>query len=144
MLMQIGGTYYRGCPHVESVKVCMEDLNYMHTVTMRRSPHQTGIDLNFPYLVTGNNSGYQAINLAMYCNPKEIILLGYDMKARDGRHNIIGDHPKAIKRPADFNLFRDNISSLAPLLDNMCVKVYNCTVDSALTCFEKKALQDVI
>ena len=135
---------YKGCPEVSSARICIEKLTYGNVYAMRRSPKQDGIDLNFPYLVTGNNSGYQAINLAMYSNPKEIILLGYDMKKTDGKHNIIGDHPPRIKRPADFDLFIDNISTLAPVLDNMRVKVYNCSLDSALTCFDKKELKDVL
>lgn len=136
--------HYRGCPDVTSVRACIEKLTYSNVAVFQRSMQQTGIDLNFPYLVTGNNSGYQAINLAMYCYPKEIILVGFDMQKKDGNHNIIGDHPKKIKRPADFNLFAQNISSLAPVLDNAGVKVYNCSLDSALTCFEKKELQNVL
>lgn len=136
--------YYDFAHLPRTLLVSMEKTRHPEVFNVRRSPNRTGLDLNFPYLVTGNNSGYQAINLAMYCNPKEIILVGYDMKDRDGKHNVIGDHPKEVKRPADFSLFIDNISNLAPLLDNMRVKVYNCTLDSALTCFEKKDLKDVL
>lgn len=137
--------YYEGCPEFDGkLKVSLETTEYENIFNMRRSPLREGLDLNFPYIVTGNNSGYQAINLAMYCNPKEIILVGYDMKDRDGRHNVIGDHPPAIKRPSDFELFRKNISSLAPTLDYLGVTVYNCTIDSALDCFVKKDLKDVL
>lgn len=137
--------HYKGCPEFDgTLKVSLEKTEYNSIFNMRRSPTREGLDLNWPYIVTGNNSGYQAINIAMYCNPKEIILVGYDMKDRDGKHNVIGDHPKAIKRPSDFELFKNNIASLVPVLDYLGVKVYNCTIDSALDCFEKKDLKDVL
>lgn len=137
--------HYRGCPDSTGKKICIEPLNYYDVSRMYVSPSKTeGIDLDYPYLVTGNNSGYQAINLAMYCKPKEIILVGFDMKKRGVSHNVIGDHPKAIKRPADFNLFIENMNSLAQTLDNMNVKVYNCTLDTALKCFEQEELKNVL
>ena len=137
--------HYQGCPEFDgTLKVSLEKTDYDRVFNMRRSPNREGIDLTFPYIVTGNNSGYQAINLAMYCNPKEIILVGYDMKDRDGRHNVIGHHPKEIRRPYDFKLFRDKITTLVPVLDYLEVKVYNCTIDSDLECFPKEVLKNVL
>lgn len=137
--------HYKGCPDFDGkMKVSFEKTDYENILHFRRSPNREGIDLNWPYIVTGNNSGYQAINVAMYCNPKEIILVGYDMKDRDGRHNVIGHHPDAVRRPYDFDLFRKNIAELVPVLDYLGVTVYNCTIDSALDCFEKKDLKDVL
>lgn len=137
--------YYKGCPEFDgSLKVSLEKTEYDNILQMRRSPIREGLDLNFPYIVTGNNSGYQALNLAMYCNPKEIILVGYDMKDRDGRHNVIGHHPKEVKRPYDFTLFKQKITELASTLDYLGVTVYNCTLDSDLECFPKRKLEDVL
>ena len=137
--------HYEGCPEFDGkMKVSLEKTKYENIHNMRRSPNRNGIDLNFPYIVTGTNSGYQAINLAMYCNPREIILVGYDMKKRDGKYNVIGDHPKAVKRPADFSVYLENMAELRPVLDYLDVKVYNCTIDSDLGCFERKELKDVL
>lgn len=134
--------YYDGCPEFHNTKVSLEET--LHTYQAPRSQVRQGLDLTFPYLVTGNNSGYQAINLAVHFEPKTIILVGFDMQDSRGRHNIIGDHPKEIKRPSNFELFRDNIGTLVKPLEELGIKVYNCTADTALNCFPKRKLTDVI
>ena len=133
------------CPDFKGLRVSLEDVDSDLVYEMERSELKEGLDLRYPYLVTGAHSGYQAINLAMFAQPKEIILIGYDMKdAKDGRHNIVGHHPRGVRRPYDFNLFMSTLSSLVPVLDNLGVSVYNCTIDSALTCFPRKDLTDVL
>lgn len=137
--------YYGCCPEFQGFKVSLEDVDSLEVFEMERSEAKEGLDLEFPYIVTGCHSGYQAINLAMFAKPKEIILIGYDMKDKpDGRHNIIGHHPQGVRRQYDFNLFISTLTSLRPVLDNMGVTVYNCTIDSALKCFETKELKNVL
>lgn len=138
--------HYNGCPAFKGgYKAAMEDTPFSDVYQTPRSQMSEGFDLVYPNLVTGNNSGYQAINLAVHFRPKRIILVGYDMKdALDGRHNIIGDHPKEIKRSSSFELFRENIASLTKPLEELGIAVYNCTIDSALTCFPKKELKNVL
>ena len=137
--------HYDYCPDFKGLRVSLEDVDDMRVVEMERSELTEGLDLRYPYLVTGCHSGYQAINLAMFSQPKEIILIGYDQKdTRDGRHNIIGHHPHGVRRQYDFNLFISTLTSLLPVLDNLGVNVYNCTIDSALKCFPRKDLIDVL
>jgi len=58
------------------------------------STGKEGLETNPRGIRTGNNSGYQAINLAVHLGAKTIVLLGYDMKrSEDGNHHWFGDHP---------------------------------------------------
>lgn len=137
--------HHFGVPNFKGKRVSIDKLTYSNIFALERSEQHKGIDLSFPKVVLGYNSGYQAINLAMYSKPLEIILLGFDMKnAPDGRHSVTGDHPKSIRRPSNFPLFIEAMNELAPILDNLGVKVYNCTLDTALTCFPKKDLKDAL
>lgn len=138
--------YYNGCPESNAAfKAALEPTIHEFIYQTPATRIEPGLELNYPYLVTGNNSGYQAINLAVHFKPKTIILVGYDMQDREqGVHNIIGDHPKAIKRPTDFPKFRDSIGTLVKPLEDLGIKVYNCTIDTALNCFQKRDLKDVL
>lgn len=136
--------HYDYCPDFQGLRVSLEDTDSLLVHEMERSEQKEGLDLRYPYLVTGCHSGYQAINLAMFAQPKEIILIGYDLKDKGPIHNIIGKHPDGVRRPYDFNLFISTLTSLIPVLDNLGVSVYNCTIDSALKCFPRKDLQDVL
>lgn len=137
--------YYKGCPHITGFKAAMQDTDYPDVYECPRSAMSEGFDFEYPKLVTGYNSGYQAINLAIHFKPKRLILVGYDMKdAADGRHNIAGDHPAEIKRPTNFVLFREHMKTLLKPLEDLGITVYNCTIDTELTCFPKKELTDVL
>lgn len=96
-------------------------------------------------LALGSNSGYQVINLAAQHGAKRIILLGYDMKkTAAGKVHWFGDHPEAIKMESRYSAWCLNYDRLAPAIARHKIEVINCTRDSALNCFSKKILQDII
>jgi hypothetical protein len=100
------------------------------------SKERLGLSTETSTVVGGSNSGYQAINLALHYKPKQLFLLGYDMKkAKDGRYNINGDHHPDIKGRSNFPVYIRKISTLAPILANHGITVYNCSTDSNLNCF---------
>lgn len=91
---------------------------------------------------TGGNSGYQALNLAVLLGASRIILLGYDMR---GSH-WHGDHPKRLANPkeSDFAAWRARFATTLPDLARAGVEVLNCSRDTALECFARARLEDVI
>ena len=93
----------------------------------------------------GNNSGYQAINLAYLLGATKIILLGFDMKRTAGKTHFFGDHPyhKPTQGPNDQVMQRwcRNFVQLAADLKFEGVTVYNATRDTVLTAFEQRALE---
>lgn len=93
----------------------------------------------------GNNSGYQAINLAYLLGATKIILLGFDMKRQAGKTHFFGDHPyhKNHQGPNDQIMQRwcKNFVQLAAELKQEGVVVYNATRETALTAFEIRGLE---
>lgn len=91
----------------------------------------------------GNNSGYQAVNLAYKLGAKKIILLGYDMKiGSNGKLHWFGNHPSVLRNevklfPRWVNYFRD----LAKDLNTKGIDVVNCSTDTALDCFRISTIE---
>ncbi len=95
----------------------------------------------------GGNSGYQAVNLAVHLGARQIILLGFDMKAGPkGQAHHHGAHPRPMNNPTPDNYVRWAAGFWTMLADlkRARVKVINCTPGSALDCFPKAELWDVL
>jgi hypothetical protein len=90
----------------------------------------------------GSNSGFQAVNLAMLFGFTRIILTGFDMHNRAGRH-FFGDHPKGL-------LNNDRYESFVPAFEYAAkhlpagIEVINATPGSAITCFPMMDLPDAL
>ncbi len=98
-------------------------------------------------LHTGQNSGYQAINLAVHFGAARILLIGFDMQAAvvDGRPKThwFGDHPGGTSDRVYAQMLKHFPSLLEPL-KKRGVDVINCTPHSALKCFPMRKLEDVM
>jgi hypothetical protein len=99
----------------------------------------SGLETDPSGLRTGNNSGYQAINLAYHFGARRIVLLGYDMRVSpDGRTHWHGGYTGY-----SADTYRGLFSShMAPYFDTLVqplrdagVEVVNATPDSALRCW---------
>jgi hypothetical protein len=91
----------------------------------------------------GGNSGYQAINLAYLWGCKRIILLGFDCKPVNGLHHWFGQHQDGLNKTQNYALWLGNFEQLAIDLKQNCIEVINCSLDSALNCFPKKAVTEI-
>lgn len=92
----------------------------------------------------GENSGYQAINLAYLLGAEQILLLGYDMQRTSGREHWFGDHPQALKTGPDYDVWIGHFDVLAKDLKREGVDVINCTRETALTCFPRQSLSEAL
>lgn len=92
----------------------------------------------------GENSGYQAINLAYLFGASKIILLGFDMQTTSGKSHWHGDHPAGLNRNSPLKQFARNFNALAQDLSAEGVDVFNATRETALDCFPKVKLEDVL
>lgn len=98
-------------------------------------------------VMTGMNSGYQCINLAVHLGAKRILLLGYDMQGvlvqRTVRTHWFGDHPD---RTSDtvYHSMREHFPKLLKPLAALGVEVINCTPGSALGCFTKATIDEAL
>ncbi|MCK5581817.1 MAG: hypothetical protein KAJ18_11160 [Candidatus Omnitrophica bacterium] len=93
---------------------------------------------------TGENGGYQAINLVYLLGASKIILLGMDMMEVDGESHWHGNHPGYLNRNSPYSRWVKNFDSLARDLYAAGVDVVNATRTTALNCFKKVNLEDVL
>ena len=103
-----------------------------------------GLSGNRTALKTGRNSGYQVINLAVHLGAARILLLGYDMRAVEGRTHWHGDHPTPTRASIYPNVMLPGFGTLVEPLKARGVDVINCTPGSALDVFPKRALQEAL
>jgi hypothetical protein len=85
----------------------------------------------------GGNSGFQALNLAAQFGATRIILIGFDMTDRGGKHWYGRNHWPMSNNPDDSN-FRRWIAAFdkaAPVLAALGIQVFNASPNSALRCF---------
>lgn len=75
----------------------------------------------------GDNSGHQAVNLAILFGATRILLLGFDMK---GKAHFFGDHPTNWPGPGDYRVYADKFK--APPEG---VEIINCTPGSAIKAY---------
>ncbi len=112
-----------------------------------RGVNKPGLSLNRAIIHEGANSGYQAINLAVHFGVRRILLLGYDMKlGPDGQSHHHPPHPHGMPnpKPSEFKRWIKNFGTMGPDLDRAGVEVTNCSLDTALDCFPKARLEEVL
>lgn len=109
-------------------------------------PYRTAPGLGVDMLHSGQNSGFQAINLAFLEGASTIVLLGYDMRHTGGRHHWHADHPPPLGNfnPGMPELCAPKFAPLARDLAARGVRCINASRETALACFERIPLADVL
>lgn len=103
-----------------------------------------GLSLDCRRVVTGWNSGFQALNVAVLAGAKKIALLGFDgAPAKDGRTHWHGGHPRPTPAAA-FPLYAQAMSHAERQLADAGVRVVNCSPGSAIDAFPKMDIREVI
>ena len=95
----------------------------------------------------GQDSGYQAINVAVLLGARRIVLLGYDMDAPlvNGKPKLHwwGDHPGGTS-PSVFQSMLKSYPSLAAELKTRGIEVVNCNPASKLAVFPKMPIEQAL
>lgn len=96
-------------------------------------------------IYTGNNGGYQMINLSYLFGSARIVLLGFDMKySSDGKKHWHGDHPGELNRDCPVRTWVKKMQVLAEHLKAEGIEVINATRETALECFPRLKLEDAL
>ncbi|MDZ7711702.1 MAG: hypothetical protein U5L06_00615 [Rhodovibrio sp.] len=106
-----------------------------------------GLDDRPDTVRAGQNSGYQALHLAaVNFGAARVILLGYDMQHTGGAVHYHGRHPAPLRNPAvkDMPGWVAHFDAVAPELERRGVDVLNASRATALTCFQRVALEEVL
>lgn len=99
-----------------------------------------GFSLNESVIHYGENSGFQAINLAILFGCTTIVLVGFDM---NGKSHFFGDHPESFSKSVRYERFIPHFIKAASKLPAH-IKILNATPGSSLNCFPKKTLPDCL
>ena len=113
---------------------------------MNRSRTSKGIDDNRKNLCWNGSSGGAAVNLAVHLGAKRIILVGFDMRKTDGRHNFHDIYPWNAHRP-DRNPYRIHIKAwpvIAAKAKFKGIKIVNTFRGSAIKEFEFMKLEEAV
>ncbi len=114
------------------------------------SAGRRGLCLERDRLKTGRNSGYQAVNLALHLGARRIVLVGYDMKPGPaGEEHWFGQHRDLEGRPVPTSAgcmakWAALFETMLPQLAALDVEVLNAGPDSAIDCFPRVRLDDLL
>ena len=92
----------------------------------------------------GGNAGASAIALSLKLGAKQIILLGFDFKTKNGKHNYHSYHNHTPDKSIYQNKFLIHFERLAEETERLGIQVINATPDSALDVFPKNKLENLI
>ena len=99
---------------------------------------QQGLSLIPDGVMSGSNSGHQALNIAIHLGARRIVLLGYDCR---GDH-WFGEHPKPMQM--NFDGWIRSYKVIVPELDRIGIKVINASPGSAIDAFKKRELESAL
>lgn len=94
-----------------------------------------GLSVDPKTLNHGHNSGHSAVNLAILLGAKTIVLLGFDMKVVDGKHNWHAGHARKMRTEVYEEDYLKCFATIVKPLEQLNAQVLNTVKDSALTCF---------
>lgn len=106
---------------------------------------QSGFSEDPGIVRSGKNGAYIAVQMAVHAGAKRILLVAVDMKpGKPGEMHWFGLHPDGDRHMPDFSGMRETWKTLVGPLRDRGVEVFNCSPDSALDCFPKANMEDVI
>jgi hypothetical protein len=106
-----------------------------------QSQHAYGISDKPTLIHSGQNSGFQALNITYLLGAKKIILLGFDMQPTRGKRHWFGNHPPELLQDSNYESWLTWFDLAAKQLVCRGVDVVNCSRDTALTAFPRSTIQ---
>ena len=110
-------------------------------INLVKGKHGKGFSTDPEFIHYGDNSGFQAINLAIIMGATDIVLVGYDMRHVEGKSHFFGDHPPGLFQRNEYGSFTHHFEK-APAPNG--VTIINATPDSALKCYPMESLEDCL
>ena len=101
-----------------------------------------GFSLDPAKIHYGDNSGFQAINLAVLLGSPYIVLIGFDMSHKNG-HHFFGKHDGGLHNQEHFERWLPEFKHAADRLPPE-ITIINATPDSALQCWPTMPLEQAI
>lgn len=135
--------HHRGAAPFQGVRVTQDAgaarrwrLHYIESV------NRPGFSLDPAVIHRGDNSGFQALNLAVLAGCAPIVLLGFDMQKQGAKRHWFGDHPGALNQDSPYGLFAAAFDEAARRHPE--IPIWNASRETALVCWPRVALRQVI
>lgn len=109
---------------------------------------EPGLSTDPTYICAHHGTGPQVVNLALHYGCKVMLLIGWDMRYREKRH-YFGEYPEPLQHfpknlgpNGEFIGLIKEMETIVP--EDYGIEIYNCTPDSALTCFPMARIEDFV
>jgi hypothetical protein len=90
------------------------------------------------------NSGANCVSVAAKSGAKEIVLLGYDCMAGQGKMHWHGSHPEGLSDAKTIKVWPIIFDRLAKDMKRQGIRVVNASRATALKCFERGELAELL
>lgn len=141
--------FHRGVPAFSGLKFGLEpdpiyrkQYEQWPDIHLLRNTGMEGLERDPSGLKTGQNSGYQAINLAVHLGASRIVLLGFDMWRGPTGQNWFTKPGLHLDSP--YPVFLHFFRTIADPLRAAGVEVINCSRWTMLQVFPQRPLEDVL
>jgi hypothetical protein len=105
--------------------------------------HKPGFSTKQNLIHFGNNSGFQAMNLAYLMGYRRMLLLGFDMgPGAKGESHFFGDHPPGLCRASNHQSFISEFRKIN--CEKLGLTIINASPRSYLDCFTKLPLEKAL
>lgn len=127
------------------ITTCEQHLDKPGILVVKRKNAPYGLSRDPSVVFWNLSSGACAIGLAAHFGVQRIVLLGFDMRPSNGRHNWHDDYvPRRNPRFNPYPRFLRPFSNIAEDLKKMNIECFNATEGSALDVFPSIQLESVL
>lgn len=122
------------------------DVAERHGLSLVRGRDGEGFSFDPAFIHYGDNSGFQAVNLAIHFlgGIGRVVLVGFDMRMVAGKRHFFGEHPPTLTQTSvGYSLWPKRFEKASKMLPPG-IEIVNATPESALTCFPIMDLQQAV
>ena len=110
-----------------------------------RSEYGADVSTDPGFIYQGNNSSFQAMNLAVLWGAKKIVFLGLDCQGGPSGETHWHWYPDKFQRnKPGWGLFRQSFENAAPKLRELDIGVINASRQTAVKCFPQMDIKDAL
>ncbi len=113
-------------------------------IKVLRRGRRNHLELDREFMTHCNNTGAEALSLAIMFGAKTILLVGFDMRKVKGKHNWHDNHLRKMPESIYQDQFMHPFKTLAIGAKERGVEIINCTIGSALDIFPIVPIEEVL
>jgi hypothetical protein len=129
-----------------TIITCQRKLRHIngHDIKSVQKGKKKGIETNPKFVCWNGSSGGCAINIAYHLGASRIVLIGFDMKTKNGEHHFHNDYPAKGKQYDPYKKFIEPFPVIKKEANRLGVEILNATPDSTIDCFPIVKIEDTL